>query len=226
MQISDIHVGRWVSESFLRDALQKSRAIGADLIVYTGDYVHYRDNRTLERFASLADELPLGRQGTLAILGNHDYGHGWNQPEVADRITRTIEAQGIRVLRNERLSLDGLEIVGIDDYWGTYFDPGAALRGCDPGTPSIALCHNPDVCDLNVWQGYQGWILSGHTHGGQCRAPLIGSPVLPVENKDYTSGHFDLGDGRQLYINRALGHLYRVRFMVRPEITIFELRPA
>jgi predicted MPP superfamily phosphohydrolase len=47
-----------------------------------------------------------------------------------------------------------------------------------------------------------------------------------VENKRYTSGEFDLGDGRSLYINRGLGHLLRVRFNARPEITLFRLVAA
>ncbi len=48
-------------------------------------------------------------------------------------------------------------------------------------------------------------------------------PMLPVKNRRYTSGAFDLGDGRSLYINRGLGHLLRVRFNARPEITCFRL---
>jgi predicted MPP superfamily phosphohydrolase len=47
--------------------------------------------------------------------------------------------------------------------------------------------------------------------------------MLPVKNKKYSSGEIDLEDGRTLYINRALGHLWQVRFNVRPEITVFEL---
>ena len=70
---------------------------------------------------------------------------------------------------------------------------------------------------------YQGWILSGHTHGGQCKPPFLPPPMLPVKNKKYSAGKFDLKDGKTLYINRALGHLWQVRFNVRPEITIFEL---
>ena len=48
--------------------------------------------------------------------------------------------------------------------------------------------------------------------------------MLPVRNKRYTDGEIDLYDGRRLYINRGLGYLRRVRFNVRPEITVFTLR--
>jgi hypothetical protein len=48
--------------------------------------------------------------------------------------------------------------------------------------------------------------------------------MLPVTNKKYSAGQFELSNGRTLYLNRALGHLWQVRFNVRPEITIFELQ--
>jgi predicted MPP superfamily phosphohydrolase len=47
-----------------------------------------------------------------------------------------------------------------------------------------------------------------------------------VKNKRYTAGAFAFGPGRQVYINRGVGHLLQVRFNVRPEITCFTLRPA
>jgi predicted MPP superfamily phosphohydrolase len=48
--------------------------------------------------------------------------------------------------------------------------------------------------------------------------------MLPVKNKRYSSGKIQISEGRTLYINRALGHLWQVRFNVRPEISIFELQ--
>jgi predicted MPP superfamily phosphohydrolase len=50
--------------------------------------------------------------------------------------------------------------------------------------------------------------------------------MLPVKNKKYTAGKIELAEERTLYINRALGHLWQVRFNVRPEITIFTLQRA
>ena len=55
------------------------------------------------------------------------------------------------------------------------------------------------------------------------KPPFLKPPILPVKNKRYGAGEIDLNDGRTLYINRALGNLYQVRFNVRPEITVFKL---
>lgn len=49
---------------------------------------------------------------------------------------------------------------------------------------------------------------------------------MPVRNRRYATGEIPLGDGRTLYVNRGLGHLLRVRFNARPEITVFTLRRA
>ena len=57
-------------------------------------------------------------------------------------------------------------------------------------------------------------------------AGAVPPPLLPVTNRRYTSGEFDLFDGRSLYVNRGLGYLRRVRFNARPEITQFTLRKA
>lgn len=87
----------------------------------------------------------------------------------------------------------------------------------------MALCHNPDGVDDPGWAGFRGWILAGHTHGGQCKPPWFDSPILPVQDRRSTSAPFELGNGRRLYLNRGIGYLRRVRFNCRPEITLFEL---
>jgi predicted MPP superfamily phosphohydrolase len=119
--------------------------------------------------------------------------------------------------------VQGLTVFGLDDYWGPRFRPSALFADFVPGSPAIALSHNPDSCDAPVWGRYDGWILSGHTHGGQCKPPFLPPPILPVENKRYSAGEFPLSGGRRLYINRGIGHLTRVRFNVRPEVTLFTL---
>ena len=91
---------------------------------------------------------------------------------------------------------------------------------------AIALCHNPDAMDELPWDGYEGWVLSSHTHGGQCKPPFLPPPALPVKNRRYTSGEITAGSGRTLYISRGVGRLLKARFNVRPEITVFTLRTA
>lgn len=84
--------------------------------------------------------------------------------------------------------------------------------------------HNPDAVERSGWESYSGWILAGHTHGGQCKPPFLPPPIVPVRNRRDTSGEFALKGGRRMYISRGVGHLMRVRFNARPERTLFELK--
>jgi predicted MPP superfamily phosphohydrolase len=226
VQLSDLHIGQTVSDDYLIRSFQAVDLLKPDLVVVTGDFISYYGQRSWPQAENVLKHIPHGRLATLGCLGNHDYGHGWRQDAIATNMTALAQDCGIEVLRNESRHIAGLSVIGLEDYWGTRWHNKAASEATETAGPSIVLCHNPDVCDLPVWSNFQGWILSGHTHGGQCRIPFLRPPLLPVRNKRYTAGEFDLGNGRRLYINRALGYLRRIRFCVRPEVTVFTLQPA
>lgn len=227
MQISDIHVGKRFDHRYIIESFGKAQELAPDFVVYTGDYVSTHNNEVQYReLKEVLAQIVKGKLGTVGILGNHDYGKNWSQAGVADNISELLDRSGVRMLRNEQIKLSGLNMIGLDDYWGLNFKPEAVMSGFDRNAPTVVLSHNPDVCDLDVWNNYKGWILSGHTHGGQCKPPFLPPPILPVQNKKYTAGEFRLSGGRTLYINRALGHLLQIRFNVRPEITLFTLQKA
>jgi uncharacterized protein len=225
VQVSDIHVGPRVDDDYLIGALDRAAALRPDIVVVTGDFMSYRQARGDAQFDQLRGvlaHLPRGRIATLGILGNHDYGRNWSEPAVAARVVAEAERAGVRVLRNEVATVAGLDVIGVDDLWAHQSDTTRAFAA-RTSNAAIALCHNPDAMDELSWGDYKGWILAGHTHGGQCKPPFLPPPMLPVRNKRYTAGEIPLADGRRLYINRGLGHLIQVRFNVRPEITSFRL---
>lgn len=222
VQISDIHVSARVSSDFLVESLDRVAALKPDIVVYTGDFVTL-DEGTDAAMSRVFPHLPKGGIGSAAILGNHDYGVNWAEASWEEKITAALGKVGIPVLCNEVLDIGGLQILGLGDLWAEKFDLAAGLSALNPGKAALALAHNPDSLDEGDWSGYQGWILAGHTHGGQCKLPFLPPPLLPVRNKLYTAGHIALPGGRDLYINRALGYLHQVRFNVRPEVTVFTL---
>lgn len=226
VQLSDIHIGPQVDDDYIRRTFAAVTALAPDFVVHTGDLVTYSGPAVIEQAKPLMAVFPRGKLGTVAILGNHDYGLHWADVNVAAQVAGLFTANGARVLRNESAVLGGLQFAGCDDLWTHHFAPTPALHALKPGEPTLVLCHNPDACDLNVWAGYQGWILAGHTHGGQCKPPFLPAPLLPVRNRRYTAGEFALTGNRQLYISRGIGHLQRVRFNVRPEVTVFRLTRA
>ncbi|KQT21814.1 phosphoesterase [Chryseobacterium sp. Leaf404] len=226
MQISDLHVGDRFDWNFLIESFQKAKNFNPDFVVYTGDFVNHgtpEDHKSLKKVMA---EAVYGSLGTFGILGNHDYGVKFRDVGTSEIICEILKDSGVTMINNTQKDCHGLNLIGFDDLWSPNFDPMKVMKDYDPSKANLVLCHNPDVCDKDVWNGYQGWILSGHTHGGQCTIPGIITPILPVKNRKYISGEIDLQDGRMLYINRAIGHSYQVRFMVRPEITVFKLTQA
>jgi predicted MPP superfamily phosphohydrolase len=226
VQITDLHVGPKVDDDYVIESLRRVGELAPDFVAFTGDWITYRGPRQLEQLRRVMEHMPHGRLGTVGILGNHDYGFRWRMVDVADQVVEIVRAAGVTTLRNQALTMAGLQFIGLDDFWSPRFDPAPVLEQRNQDAATIVLCHNPDVADLPVWGSYQGWILAGHTHGGQCKPPFLPPPELPVRNKRYTAGEIGLPGNRRMYISRGVGHLLQVRFNVRPEVTVFRLQRA
>lgn len=225
-QISDLHLGPVVDLDYLVATMQNISALKPDLVLMTGDFMTYAHENQQDEVARLVEHLLPCPLGCVAALGNHDYSQNFSRTDVADKLDQRLSSLGIHVLRNRAINLGGLNIVGLDEFWGPNFRPWEILPKLDSRQANLVLCHNPDAVDQPVWSGYQGWILSGHTHGGQVKPPFFSPPILSVVNRRYVAGEYDLGDGRRMYINRGIGYSHRIRFNVRPEITMFELQQA
>jgi predicted MPP superfamily phosphohydrolase len=252
LQVSDLHVGPDVSSDFLIGALREAQALEPDFVAATGDFVSYRSASEYAELSRVLRHLPRGRMGTVASLGNHDYGVGWRDLDVADEVSRVVTDAGAVVLRNEVRLINGIRFAGLSDYWSPEFGPTpggeahgllkplraardpfarrenamSTVRSLRPGPPTVVLSHNPDVQDEPIWGDVSAYVLAGHTHGGQIKPPFLPPPLLPVRNRRYTAGEFDIDPVRTLYVNRGLGHFIQVRFNARPEMTLFTLGRA
>lgn len=227
LHLSDLHVGA-ASYDYLASAIDTAAALKPDMVVVTGDFMSYFGPEQYEQVPQLLTKLGMPPLGLFGNFGNHDYGPTWSNVKIADELERRVREIGFRILRNDVEIVDGLRLVGVEDLWCPQFRfDGArkALSGAAAG-PSIALCHNPDVCDLPVWSDFRGWILSGHTHGGQCRPPFLPAPIVPIQNRRYAVGEVEVTRARRVYVSRGLGYTHRVRFNVRPEMTLFTLQTA
>lgn len=99
-----------------------------------------------------------------------------------------------------------------------------AMRGVLEGATTILLAHSPDAIHEAVEEGVD-LVLSGHTHGGQVRLPLIGPLYANTDlGRAYHQGLFRF-DGTWLYITRGVGtRAFPVRFLCPPEVTLITLR--
>lgn len=222
-QISDIHMGGWMTRERLMEAVDLINRLQPDTIAITGDFVERRSH-------SLMDDLiqPLSalnpKDLTVAVMGNHDYSFN------VTAIRRVLQASGIRELRNTVHTLkrgdSALHLAGVDDI-ARHRDCLDLVLDRLPGDgAAILLAHEPDFADVSAPTRRFDLQISGHTHGGQIRLPFLGMPLLPSYGKRYPSGFYQVGDMLQ-YTNRGLGMIRPyVRFMAQPEITVFILESA
>ncbi len=233
LQLSDIHYDDHFSVVPLRHALSMARDLRPDLIVLTGDFItippfnEYLHNAkpaaaAIEPCAQLLRELhaPLG---VVAALGNHDVD---SDPE---RITHALVAANIPVLRNTSMPLERsssrIWLAGVDDLGSGKPDIDATLKSIPKDEAVILLSHEPDYAD-EATKYPVDLQLSGHSHGGQIRLPVLGAPWLPDGAKKYPWGLRKIGN-LTLYTNVGLGTIrVPVRLNCPPEITLFTLRAS
>ena len=234
VQLSDIHVDDvWMNQARLRHIVEVTNQLTPDLIVITGDFI---TSGPWPQLSTILAELRNLRaaDGVLAIMGNHDH---WSD---AAWVRQEIAAQGIREITQawHTLSRGGqsLHIAGFEDLWQVpqvklpLISHAPRLTQLTSAMPSesaaILLVHEPDFADVSAANGRFDLQLSGHSHGGQCRIPFGGSPVLPTFGRKYYSGHYRVGD-MQIYTHRGLGMVSpELRFNCRPEIAVFTLRSS
>jgi hypothetical protein len=122
-QIADIHVGPQVDDAYLIESFRRVQEIDPDFVAFTGDWISYRSPQQFEQLRRVLEHFPHGRLATVGILGNHDYGRHWRMLDVADKVTDIARAAGVTILRNQAVTLSGLQFVGLDDLWSPRFDP-------------------------------------------------------------------------------------------------------
>ncbi|MGB8990394.1 MAG: metallophosphoesterase [Candidatus Sulfotelmatobacter sp.] len=159
--ISDVHLGHVRNGNFLRRMVTKILREEPDAIFIAGDLY---DGTAID--ANRAAE-PLNRltapQGVYFVAGNHE------QFGDDSKYLRAIAAAGVRVLSNEKVEVDGLQIIGVP-YRNAVQDGqfASVLRGVslDRDRASILLTHAPDRPEIAEAAGVS-LQLSGHTHLGQ-----------------------------------------------------------
>jgi predicted MPP superfamily phosphohydrolase len=159
--ISDVHLGHVRNGHFLRRMVAKILREEPDAIFIAGDLY---DGTAID--ARRAAE-PLGKlvapHGVYFVAGNHEQFR--DDSKYLDAIT----AAGVRVLSNEKVEADGLQIAGVPYLSATHGEHFASvLRGIrlDRDRASILLTHAPDHPEVAEAAGVS-LQLSGHTHLGQ-----------------------------------------------------------
>ncbi|OCT12920.1 phosphoesterase [Paenibacillus pectinilyticus] len=222
VQFSDLHFGFHLDVNQLTRVVEVIQAEQPDIVCFTGDLVDYAVGQHGKEMRDVLKRIQP-TYGCFAVLGNHDY-YG-NANEVAS----VLEDGGFHCLRNRgvRIQKDNQSIwmAGVEDMWEGVPDLQAALQKMNKEEWVLLLSHAPDFADTAAASPVQ-LQLSGHSHGGQVRLPFIGPLASVPYGVKYPSGLYHVGPNKSLtlYTNRGIGVSVRpIRFMCRPEITVFTL---
>ena len=224
LQLTDLHISRLFPKEWTQAVVERSNALGVDLIAVTGDLIDGSFD------ARRADVEPLrdlrAKDGIWVIPGNHEYFFGYNA------WMRHYARMGMRVLANHHavLTRDGraLVLAGLTDLSapGTRHpapDLSAALAGAPSDAPIVLLDHQPRNAAQAAARGV-ALQLSGHTHGGM----ILGLDRLVARaNNGFVSGRYTVG-GMTLYVNNgtALWPGFALRLGRPSELTRITLRRA
>ncbi len=217
--LADFHLYPNTRLEFIEQCVTAAQQLQPDLVVLGGDFVQAKAEAIFDLAPALA--RLNSTLGTFCILGNHDY---WKGRKIVER---GLQDSRLPLLRNAGRTLrycgENFYLAGVDDCWAGQPDLNAAMTGHPAGTFTILLSHEPDPASDYARDERIALQLSGHSHGGQVRFPVIGSPFLPPYGRRYDMGLYRIGK-MLLYTNRGIGVTAPIRLNCRPEVTLVTLR--
>jgi len=209
--VTDTHLGHVKGYRFLTRLVGMLRQLKADVVFISGDLfdgTHVDAGRLVSPWRQLRPKF-----GSYFVTGNHEE---FTDPR---KYIEAIEGSGVRVLRSEKVNLDGLQVVGMQYHDTTddqHFEKVLKNTNVDPERASVLLAHVPGKLPIAEKQGIS-LQLSGHTHGGQ---------IFPFTwftwriFGDYTYG---LAKFRDMFVYTSSGAGTwgpPMRFGTRPEIVL------
>ena len=225
LQLSDIHLGPFLTERDLARVIDESMNLRAHLALVTGDLISMRGDpldACLRQIARLRPDA-----GILGCMGNHEA-----YTSCQDYVTKEGARRGMDFLRQRARPLKfgnaTLNIAGVDyeriANRKTYLAGAERLVASD--AVNILLSHNPDVFPAAARKGFD-LTVAGHTHGGQVTVEIL-SQSLNIARfiTPFVSGYYSLEQPSKasLYVTRGIGTIgLPARIGAPPEITLLRL---
>jgi predicted MPP superfamily phosphohydrolase len=227
VQITDPHIGTFMSIKRLAGICERAVARNPDMICLTGDFLTIESNREQDALVEALAPLAAARGKVYACLGNHDH-------EAPNHVKRALDAHGIRLLVDEAVEVETpigrIQLLGFDFHFqereklmseicARYPRPEGMLR--------IVLLHDP-AAFRRLPDGQGDLVLSGHTHGGQVGLVSFGLPWTFVSAVTSIPDHGMWARGRdRLYVHRGTGHYgFPLRIGVPAEQSLLRVQRA
>ena len=223
LQVSDIHLSPFLSESDLARAIAAAIETKPDLAVVTGDLISTQADPLDACIRQLSRIKPAA--GVYGCMGNHE-----RYARVESYVAQAAGRAGIQFLRKQnqvlRFGNASLNIAGVDhqSLAGHKKYLVGAERMLVPEAFNLLLSHNPDVLPVAAHQGYD-LVLSGHTHGGQINVEILDQSINPARFvTPYVHGLYRSGRATG-FVTRGIGTIgIPTRIGAPPEIPLLRLR--
>lgn len=228
VHISDIHYGTTVNEKKLDKLVKKINQLNPDIVTLTGDLIdertNYDKNIIIKYLSNINSKL-----GKYAISGNHD-----TPTDVFDEIISKsgfinindtyeliynnsnipIVISGISSNINDTTDLN-IKTEKFDTYIKSIDEDNKPIF-------SILLIHEPDyINNLNI--SNYNIILSGHSHGGQIRIPIIGKIYTPYGSKKYYNDYYKI-ENTELFVSNGIGtSTLKFRLFSKPSFNFYRI---
>lgn len=225
VQITDPHLGPFMSVRRLQRICERAVERDPDLIVLTGDFLTMESQSDPNHLLEALAPLRAARGKVFACLGNHDH----EAPEI---VHNALAANGVTLLVDEATTISttcgDVQIVGVDYHFRERSTRIPAVFARYPRVPDafrLVLLHDPGAF-RHVPEGEADLVLSGHTHGGQVGLVSVGASwtflrLFGTSIPDH--GLWARGRDR-LYVHRGTGHYgFPVRLGVPSEESLLRV---
>lgn len=217
VQFSDVHYGSTVDKKYLKKVVNLINKQNPDIVIFTGDLLDKRKKVNEKDIEVIKNELSRIKSnlGNYAVSGNHDL-------EQVDSFNKIIEDNFTLLNNQEKLiyykESTPISIIGLSDPTKSKVDY-ECLKNDNPSY-RIILAHQPDEYN-KIKDNNFNILLSGHSHNGQIRLPLIGVLYTPKGSRTYYDYHYKV-DNKEIFISNGIGtSTIKARFNSTPSINLF-----
>ncbi len=206
VQITDPHLGPFMSERRLRSIAERAVAAQPDLVLLTGDFLTMESHDARASLARALEPLAALPGRVFACRGNHDH-------EAPETVAGAMQDIGATLLIDEERIVEtpagSVQILGIDFHFRERARRMSQVFARHPrldGKKRLVLLHDPGAFQ-HVPDGQADLVFGGHTHGGQLGLLVFGLPHTFVSTFTQIPDHglWALGRNR-LYVHRGTGH--------------------
>jgi predicted MPP superfamily phosphohydrolase len=242
--MSDIHLGGWLKDEVVEEALALAASNNSQALLLGGDLIWVPDNHAglsdsfINRKYEHGTDEELGelvfhelsrmirshsfRDGVYSVLGNHDRWSNYDAYKILSQKSQT------QLLLNQTATIQigksTIEIFGSEDLW-TGIPKNPQFKK-NKNNFRILLTHNPDFASFVYHKEKIEFQLAlcGHTHAGQIKLPYVGALAYNITDTRYGEGLVEYGNSK-FYTSRGIGWVeLPVRFNCPPEVTVFTLK--